>query len=799
MNCVMIKDPHVTSKIVLSIVLMLIGITTFAQPYTQTVRGKVTDIDTGMELPGARIVLVGSDPIIGAVSDLNGNYSLKNIPTGRKNFSISFLGYEEVFLNEIVVGSGHEVIVDVQLRESLTQLEEVIVVATSPQNEAINTMATVSARQITVEATSRIAAGFNDPARTAQSYAGVSSADDENNELVIRGNSPRGMLWRLEGIEIPNPNHFSNGEGGSGGGVSALSSQVLASSDFFTSAFPAEYGNALSGVFDLRLRNGNSDKRQHSVQLGVLGAQIATEGPFKKESEASYLINYRYSTLEGLAAMGIDISGGDIIPTFQDLSYKVSVPTKKAGTFSFWGLGGISSAGSSAVADSSQWMYRGDAYSDNEDHYLAINGMSHRFNFKNNSTYLKTVLAYSYSKNITSVDSLNYNYNRSITEDDRFTYKTLAVNSFLNHKINSKNVIRFGVIYTRPKFDFNSQELNYDSGEIETLVDDSGETNLIQSYFQWKYRVSKRVEVNSGLHYTQLLINNDFAIEPRVGLRWNVNNRSSINFGAGLHSRSEPISIYLAQRELPNGELVIPNTNLKITKSAHFVVGYDWNFAKDFNFKTEVYYQYLYDVPVSATDTTGILSSLNFSSGYTNEPLVSEGTGRNYGVEFTIEKYFSNNYYLLATASLFESKYSMPDGIERNTRFNGNYIYNLVGGKEFQVGRSKQNVIGTNLKLNWRGGYKTVPVDLVASREENKDIRKYNEAFETSAPDYFRIDAGVSYRKNKLKWSWVLSADIQNITGRLNINGQYYSNETGNIEFIYMNGMIPVINYRVEF
>ncbi|MFY0625986.1 MAG: TonB-dependent receptor [Reichenbachiella sp.] len=793
-NCLFSKK-----SIQLFMISMLIGTSVFAQPYTQTVKGKITDVDTGIELIGARIILVDSEPILGAISDMNGNFKLENIPTGRKSFSISYLGYEEVFLNEIVVSSGHQVTINVKLQESLTQLEEVVVVASSPQNEAINTMATVSARQVTVEATSRIAAGFNDPARTVQSYAGVSSTDDENNELVIRGNSPRGMLWRMEGIEIPNPNHFSNGEGGSGGGVSALSSQVLASSDFFSSAFPSEYGNALSGVFDLRLRNGNFDKRQHSVQLGVLGAQIATEGPFKKGSEASYLINYRYSTLEGLAAMGIDISGGDIVPTFQDLSYKVSVPTKKAGTFSIWGLGGTSSAGSTVVEDSSQWMYRGDAYRDNEDHNLAINGITHQFNFANNRTYIKTVAAYSFSENIMTVDSLDYNYNSAITEDENFKYNTFNISSFINHKFNPKSLVRFGAIYTQPRYDFYARELNYDSGVLETLVDESGKTSMVQSYLQWKYRVSETVEVNTGLHYTQLLINNNFSIEPRIGLRWNVNNNSAINFGAGLHSKSEPISIYLAEQTLQNGEIINPNKDLEITKSLHFVVGYDLNFAKDFNFKTEVYYQHLYDVPVSSSDTTGTFSSLNFSSGYTNEALVSEGTGRNYGIEFTLEKYFSNSYYLLATASLFESKYTMPDGVERNTRFNGNYITNLVGGKEFQIGKNKQNVIGINLKLNWRGGYKTIPIDLAASELQNEEVRDYNQAFETKSPDYFRVDLGVSYRKNKPNWAWVLSADIQNITGRLNINGQYYSSETGNVEFIYMNGLIPVINYRLEF
>ena len=154
---------------------------------------------------------------------------------------------------------------------------------------------------------------------------------------------------------------------------------------------------------------------------------------------------------------------------------------------------------------------------------------------------------------------------------------------------------------------------------------------------------------------------------------------------------------------------------------------------------------------------------------------------------------------MMVTGSLFESKYTMMDGIERNTRFNSNYIGNFVAGKEFLVGKNKQNIIGTNIRTIWRGGYRDIPLDVAASNEQNKDIRDYDKAFETKAPDYFRVDLGVSYRKNKPTWSWVLSLDIQNATNRSNVYGQYYSSETKNIETSYMVGLIPVLNYRIEF
>jgi hypothetical protein len=783
------------------LIALLIGavLSANAQDLTQIVKGKIIDADTNTPLVGVTVVLLNSDPLQGCMTDLDGTFKLDHVPVGRQSFSISYLGYEEVYRSEVSVASGREVVLNIAMKESFISMDEVKVVAHRNNGEALNVMANISSHQISVESTSRVAAGISDPARTAQSYAGVAAADDEGNELVIRGNSPRGMLWRMEGIEIPNPNHFPNGEGGSGGGVSALSSQVLSNSDFFTSAFPAEYGNALSGVFDLRLRKGNSEKREYALQLGVLGAQVAAEGPFVKGKQASYLINYRYSTLEMLSKMGIDISGGDVVPKFQDLSYKLYFPTRKAGYFSIWGLGGVSSAGSNYLSDSTLWTYRSDRYGYTENHRLMINGITHNYIFKNGKTYIRTVAAYSTTTNSVIEDSLGHKYMKAITQDENLEYGTLSLNSFINHKFNSRHIIRTGLTAHHKTFALYMKDYNYEERVLETLISNSGSTQMMEGYLQWQYRLSEKLELNTGLHGTYMFLNNDFVIEPRLGFTWKANDKNFFNLGAGLHSKAEPLSIYLSEHEVADGTISTPNMDLGITKSAHFVAGYHWNFAKDFRLKTEIYYQYLYDVPVKVGDTTGTVSALNFSSGYTNEKLSNQGTGQNYGVELTLEKFFSNNYYLMATGSLFESKYTMPDFEERNTAFNSGYICNLVGGKEFLVGKNNQNVIGANLRVIWRGGYRTIPLNMEESVLQNRDVRDYERAYETKAPDYFRVDVGVSFRKNKPNWSWIVSLDLQNATGRLNVADEFYSPETGNVESWYMNGLIPILNYRIEF
>ncbi|MGI9544960.1 MAG: carboxypeptidase-like regulatory domain-containing protein, partial [Cyclobacteriaceae bacterium] len=262
-----------SQKILALFISFLLSPTVWAQNLTQTVRGKVVDTQSKSPVIGANVIIVGSDPIQGGVSDTEGNFRIPNVSIGRHNIRVTYIGYEDLVIPELLVGSGKEVVMNINLTESIIKMEELVI--KQEKGKPLNEVATVSALSFSVEETSRYAATFDDPARAALSFAGVrGGGDDVLNEIVIRGNSPRGLLWQIEGIEVPNPNHFAE-EGSSAGGISMLSSSVLSNSDFLTGAFPAEYGNALSGVFDIQLRNGNNEKREYAVQAGLLGIALA--------------------------------------------------------------------------------------------------------------------------------------------------------------------------------------------------------------------------------------------------------------------------------------------------------------------------------------------------------------------------------------------------------------------------------------------------------------------------------------------------------------------------------------------
>lgn len=770
--------------------LLLLSLNLISQNLTQTVKGKIIDKDSRMTIIGANIIILQSDPLIGSSTDINGYFQIKDVSVGRVNLQVTALGYETQVLSNIIVESGKETNLNIELIESYEKLKEVVI--TGEDGQAINEMAIVSSKTLTTEATARYAGSLNDPARMVSAFAGVVSNPAGDNDIVVRGNSPRGVLWRLEGVEIPNPNHFAS-EGTTGGPVNTLNGSMLSNSDFFSGAFAPEYGNAISGVFDSRFRTGNHDKREYSFSLGVLGTDVTLEGPFSKNYNGSYLVNFRYSTLDLLDKTGIIDFGG--IPKYYDGSFKLNLPTVNKGTFVAFGL-----LGQSSIA---QEFGEGDedekiTYKSDFGAGLSVFGLKHFYNLKNQS-YIKSYITFSNNFNGEHSNLLNDTINKFYENyRDKFNENKVRISTSYNAKLNSKNTVNIGGIYTHSFFNMvaTSTESNAQS---ETLIDEKGNNGLIQFYSSWKYRLKKNITLVSGLHYTQLLLNNNNALEPRISMKWNLNERQYFTVGTGLHSRVENSSVYLANTSDNINEKATANENLGLTKSAHFVVGFGQQINERSILKTEVYYQHLFNVPISG-NLNSKFSLLNESGGYVNSPLISEGTGRNYGIELSLERSFSKGFYYLLTGSLYESKYTPKNGIEYNTRFNANYAGNLLVGKEFKL-RSKNNnkTLAVNIKTSLLGGNRYTPIDLESSIAADKQVLFEERAFESKLDDVFFLNVGVTYRVNRKKTTHEFKVDIQNITNNQAAVGVYYDRSDKRIESFNQLSILPNILYIVKF
>jgi len=766
-----------------------------AQNPTQTIRGQVTDHVSHTPLPGATVMILHSDPLIGTTTDLDGKFELKNVPVGTQNIGISYVGYEEKVLSNVQLNAGKELILNIRLEEKFHQMNEVEITARSSKGQALNEMATVSARSFSVEETQKFAAAVNDPARMVSSFAGVVSTHDGNNSISIRGNAPNGLLWRMEGMDIPNPNHFAN-VSSSGGGIMIISSQLLSNSDFMTGAFPAQYGNALSGVFDINLRKGNNEKREYTIQAGVLGIDVAAEGPISKGYNGSYLVNYRYSTLTLIEHLGANLFGATT--NFQDLSFNFHLPTQKAGNFSLFGFGGLSNQTAKAERDSAVWENPYDRYDSKFVSNTGVMGIKHDL-VLNANTLLQNSVVVSANENGYDESRLDDSYDSHLLHSNRFVNSRISYNTVLSKKFNSRLHMKTGVYNNRLGYQANQTERDTVTSVDEVMINADGNTWLSQAFNQWSYRLTEKFTLNAGVHFLFFHFNETASVEPRLSAKYAIDRTKSISIGYGLHGQTQPLPNYFYTATLPDGTVMRPNENLEMTKSHHFVVGYTQSLTEHLQAKAEVYYQHLFNIPISA-DPTSTYALLNQEWGFATEPLVNKGIGRNVGVELTVEQFLHKGLYYMATVSLYDSKYRAADGNWYNTRFNGNRVLTFTGGKEFEIGGGdKPRTLGVNLKTIWGGGFRNTPIDLEASLASGETAEIQNKAFTNQMPDYFRIDVRVSMKRQRPKSTHTVSLDLQNATNRENVGGQYFNTESGEVESWYQTGMIPVLAYRVEF
>lgn len=752
----------------------------FSQILTQTVKGRVLDSNTKRPLPGTSIVLLNSNPLQGTTTDLNGYFRLEKVPVGRQSFSASFMGYENALVSEILVGSAKEIVLSIQMIELLNQVDEIVITSAKDNIKANNKMATVSARSFDVAETKRFPASLADPSRMALSFAGVTTSDDSSNEILVRGNAPNQLLWKVEGIEVPEPNHFSE-EGFSAGAIGMISTNLLGKSDFFTGAFPAEYGNALSGVFDIKLRNGNADKNEYAFQFGILGTDLAIEGPFSKNYKGSYLVNYRYSSLAILSKV-VDIVDGSV-PTYQDLSFKLNIPLSNKTELSLWGIGGISESDSEPEINNAITV---DDFFDSKTYMSGIN-LQH---FINNKTTLNVIA--SYSGNESNYEDSSIDSDNNTQESSKYSLKNNALRSHLDitHKFNSKTTLQAGTILSHLTYNIIDNEIIDQVKQYE--LNESNSANMAQGFVQAKHRFNNKISSTFGLHSTYFSLNNNLVLEPRAGVTYKINPKHTLNIGFGIHSRRMNLNQYFTDADLNDD--VFTNKNLDLMQANHYIIGYDWRIIKNGHLKVEAYYQDINKVGVveNGESTSSIINGNLLISN-----LTDTGTARNYGIELTFEKFFSNQYYFLTTASLFDSKYKASDNNWYNSSFNSNYTFNIVGGKEFTV--RKNNIIGVNGKILLNGGKRNSPVDLDNFRQTGEIYTLQEQRNSISLDDYFRADISGYYRINRPKVSHIISLDIQNITNKENIESLYFNRNTETYAANYQIGLLPFFNYRIEF
>ena len=785
-------------QVALLITAIFISVAALTQraPLTQTVRGTVIDEQSGNVLGNATVVVEGFVSS-GAITDSLGSFKLKAIPIGRQTLKVTLIGYEDAVVRSIEITSTKEVVVEVKMKERIRKLAEVTVKSTRQKSKALNDAAVVSARQFSVDEAIRYSGTRNDPSRMAQNFAGVSGSNDARNDLIIRGNSPAGVLWRMEGIDIPNPNHYST-LGSTGGPVTILNTNTLKNSDFITSAFPANYGNALAGVFDLRMRNGNNEKYEFLGQMGFNGFELGAEGPLNIGTKSSFLINYRYSLVAAVQKLGLDVGTGSATPYYQDINFKLNIPTKKAGVFSLFGLGGESHVKFEAIDEEN--LYATNDGSLRERYFQSwtgVTGLSHTY-FFNPTASGKLTLA------VSGFDS-EYReefYGRPKPEKTAFYKKDIQIKYSggytFNKKFNSKNQLTAGFVADFNKLNLKNDYIPDGDSVLTTFFNARENAVLLRAFANFGHRFSDKLSGNFGVYQQLFTLNNSQSIEPRWNIRYQFRPNQSFAFGAGLHSQAQPLEVYFYQSKDDNGQTELTNKELEFVKSVHGVFGYDINFSKHVRLKAEVYGQFIYNAAVEEMPSS--FSMLNAGADFyfpykTN--LTNDGEGYNYGVELTLERFLNKGFYYLFTATAFQSKYRASDDAWRNTVFNTNYVFNFLAGKEFKL--NQKTSFGIDTKIAYTGGQRYTPFDLAASLAAGYVIFKEDEAYSAQNDPYFRWDLKLSYNRNGRKTTQKWFIDLQNLTNRENIYVRTLNPTDGRIDVINQIGFFPNINYMITF
>lgn len=756
---------------------------------TQIIRGQVLDVASSEPIIGATI-MVDNNTSYGTITDVDGNFVIEQVPVGRHTITASYVGYEPVVMKEQLLSTGKEMVLNLTMRESVTSLGEVVVKPRVNKQMPLNEMAQVGARMFSVEEASRYAGGMADPARTASMFAGVATGGATNG-ISIHGNSPQMLQWRIEGIEVNNPNHFAEISQAGGGIFTSLNGTVLANSDFMTGAMPAEFGNALSGAFDMKMRVGNNTKYEHAFQVGTLGVDFASEGPLRKGSKASYLVNYRYSFLEiakKLHAINMEKETLD----YQDLSFKLNFPTQNAGTFAVW-FSGLYDNYKNEVPNIDEWETLWDQNDSHSKQGSYAGGLTHTYRFRSGGLIRSNVAL---TGNYTQLGANDYD--EQMTQTPNLDGKSNSWNVIIDiqqqHKFSSRYTMQNGFNHVHLDFHTWLDHVQEVGKPLIRVYESDGYTGLTRFYTNHKLALTKRLSAVAGANVMWFTLNDQWLVEPRVSLAYKASANSTLSLAYALNSRKESTDTYFVKQGNKN-----VNEDLGLTRSHHISASFAQRLGDNAMLKIEPYWQYIFDLPVEAGSTYCIINETQF---YQDRNLINEGAGRNYGIDLTLERYLKDGLYGMLTATVFKSEYKDAQGLWHSTRHDRGFITNILGGKEWMVGKNRQNVFGINGRFTLMGGdrYTPIPDDITI---EDIMLRPDKTVPQDNANPYSKqlgLNTGFAFSaKYTINREHTAHHIILEYMKMRSFNGQTINIKTLEIEDKYTELTFPNIAYRIEF
>ena len=730
----------------------------------QNIRGVVTDALNSEPLTGANVTLLGTD--FTTQSDSNGVFRFTNLTSKIYVAEVSFLGYAKTIVKDIEVVKGSDVVANIALQVADNQLNTVVI--NGERNDAFHALQTQY--PLSVAQTLRFPAAFNDPARLAMNSPGVTNDNDLGNGLSIHGYAPAAMQWRLEGVEILNPNHLANASSfndqatASSGGVNALSSQMLGTSALVTGAYSSEYNNLISGCMDMRLRNGNDEKHRFTTQIGLVGLDLAAEGPLptlspsQKEgkSRASYLVNYRYSTVGLLLQMGVPLSEEKV--NFQDLAWNFHFPIGKKSDLKLFGMLG----NSSNTFETKKDTIRNDR--DLTNVYFKDRLQVYGANFKSQlNSKTSFYLSAAYSSTAPSLVKQNFDENFKFTTSEFKTNSSQnlwSVNTFIQNKLNNTFSIKYGASVAYSAF---GKGYSGTSNIYTDLKYQKRNHSLLVGISFFRNTISGPILISQRYKTAHFL--------PKISYAYRVSDDKKIVFSASQQSKFNIVSNQLTL-----------NFDKK-SENQHFSVGLFFHNTLAKKVTNTVFFNLEY---------IAIPERLDFISNFSKQ--------NNYGIEVQYEKTFARNIFFNANGSLYKALVKSEFNTFFTNYFGANYTTNLSLGKEWTKKVNKTWGASTHI-ISHGANYLSPMASGITNLQKQVIMIDYstNNDFGFKPQNYFRTDLRLYYKHDRKTWSSTLSLDIQNVTNKQNIAFEYYDTFLKKVNTKYQNGLIPILAWRANF
>ncbi len=763
----------------------------------QTVQGRVVDANTSQGLAYATVTLFTMEDslVSNVLSDERGFFSLSAPTEGKYRLVAQMLGYEPS-ITELYLYSGRTITVELGLKPRFHQLPEVTIQV--GETKAEKPLSRLSRIRFYPEQTLRYAGTMGDVLRMTQVLPQVYALSDVRNDLVVRGNAPWGVMYRVEDIDIPNPNHFAEA-GTSSGPVSILNNNTIAHLDFYAGAFPAEFVGAYSAVFDIDMKTGAYSQTQGIFQIGWTGTELLLEGPLNRQRKYAYLVSYRYSFLDLLKLLGVNF-GTSAVPRYQDLTFTLSFPGKWE--TKIWGLGGISSI----TFEEDQEGQQG----------LSFAGINLRFASQMGASGVRTVIPVKKPFYLSAAVGVTHSGSQTLIRQwvslqngmvttYKNIYRTQTVSTHIKCGVSRpKWHLRMGIIIDHIRSLATDTVFLVPGQQYTQTRNFDGTTQKLRAYSQGEFRMSRRAKTLLGISLLYHRLLNKVAIDPRASLQWDLSPSTQLRFGYSLLSTDLPLPIYqMVFTDSLTGEKSYPYQTLPFMKAHHAVLEAEHRLNKNWSINIALYRQWLFNIPVDGDSLLPwwsiLTEGLNYGLVLPVGNPVPKGRGKNIGVELTLQKRFTKGTYALFTLSLFDSKYTGIDGQWYNTPYNGQFATNLLAGTEFKIPKSKHLTGIVDVRLFYAGGRWTHPIDTPATLQAHRLVWDYSRPFSVKVPNYFKLDLklGVRLSQKKISQEWLLY--LQNLTNHKNIFSYEYSPTQNQIITLYQMGFVPVMLYRLLF